>query len=182
MAVEGEVAEADLRVSWAGGVCRFVSHAVLLGRRSGVATIDARRLDMHSMRGAWTMESAGRPPPGFSYCLLVHRLMMYARRTGKQAEELPLSQCCFKVGRLDLFKYSTAGAFCGLGPAQPAPSTCFTGRGWGRGGRCDVPLLCRQDRSEPGPPRCAPLFPPPARAGAELTARRGTVQPSLPSR
>ena len=54
------------------------------------------------------MDSVGEAPSGFTYCLLVHRLLLYARRTAKQPRQISLDQVCFKVGRLSLIKYRTA--------------------------------------------------------------------------
>ena len=52
--------------------------------------------------------SLGGAPPGWSYCLLVHRLLMYARRRERQPVLLPLSQVCFKIGRLQRGKFAVA--------------------------------------------------------------------------
>lgn len=110
--LNGEAIGDPLQVSWARGVLRFAAQAVACGPSSGIAEIDAHRRDIHSMRGNWAMPSLGQPPPGFSYCLLVHRLLLYARLTAKSAEVIPLSQVCFKVGRLSTFKFATADVSC----------------------------------------------------------------------
>jgi hypothetical protein len=92
---------------------RYALHVLRNEPRSGVQGIDRQRRALHSMRGRWAMESIlGATLPGWSYCLLVHRLFMYARRRERQPVLLPLSQVCFKIGRLQRGKFAMADVAC----------------------------------------------------------------------
>ena len=96
--------------SWARVLGRSARHFLLNEPRCGDPRIDAHRRSMHSMRGRWAMEATfGRPPLcPCTPCLLVHRLLLYARQQAMQPRRLPLHQVCFKVGRLNMRKFRSA--------------------------------------------------------------------------
>ena len=96
---------------WPRYFCRWVYHWTAGERQGDDADpgVQNQLHAVHSMRGrGWTANPWSRVPPGFTLCLLVHRLIMLCQELGLQPQPLPLHQVCFKVGRLTSSKFRDA--------------------------------------------------------------------------